>query len=183
MPDPARPVLTLPNKQKPAAAPPELNPPLNAPAAPDEGEDVTYIPGPHDPVEVKWRGHAFKANVPKRVKDAEMIEAARGNRHFRVGAEALDAPNPNEPPKTAMGYRAWALNWMKGVESVDDLVSKWAGDRVLRQTCEVGSDDIAYLGTLIEPKLRALRLREGLDEQGVANIWIKHGVLELPWRA
>jgi len=148
----------------------------------DEGEDLTYIPGPEDPPIAKWRGHEFKANVPKRIKDRDMIESARGNRFYRVGADT-GAATPNQPPKTAMQYRAHVLAWMKGVETVEDLAIHWADDRVLRHTCEIGHDDIAYLGTLIEPKLKQMRMAEGKTELQVAEIWINHGTLELPWRA
>ena len=48
-------------------------------------EQVTYLPGEHDPPSIKWHGHTFHANVPKAVTKAELIEAARKNR-FRADA-------------------------------------------------------------------------------------------------
>jgi hypothetical protein len=110
------------------------------------------------------------------------IEAARGNKFFRVGA---GGPNnaPVGPPKTAMEYRGHVVDWIKDCETVDQVAAHWAADRQLRFVCEVGQDDISFLGTLVEPKLRALRMAEGLTDSQVAAVWIKHGVLDLPWRS
>lgn len=164
-----RPTITLPKQGAPK----------------DDGEDVVYMPGEGDPSSCKWRGIEFKANIPVRVRESDrpgMLEAARGNRFFRVGSEKSQNENFG-PPKTAMEYRAYVVDWMKEVSTVDQLVAHWAADRQLRVTCEVGQDDIAYLGTLVEPKLKQMRMAEGLSESQAAELWIKHGVLELPWRA
>jgi hypothetical protein len=152
------------------------------PDKPDEGEDVVYTPGEGDPNTVKWRGIQFKANVPVRVTNAEHIEAARVNKFFRVG-EARKNDAPIGSPKTAMEYRGHVVDWIKGCESVDQVAQHWAADRNLRVKCEVGQDDIDFLGTLVEPKLRALRLAEGLNEMQMAAVWVKHGVFEFPWRS
>ncbi len=146
------------------------------------GEDVTYLPGEGDPHSVRWRGVEFKANVPVRITNASHLEAARGNRFYRVGAEASGEVNFG-PPKTAMEYRGHVLDWLRSVETIDQLATHWAGDRNLRMACEVGQDDVSYLGTIVEPKLKALRLKEGLSDMDVAAVWVKHGVLDLPWRA
>lgn len=151
----------------------------------DSGEDVTYLPGEGDPSSCKWRGIEFKANVPVRVLETErpgLIDAARGNRFFRVGSERSGSA-PMGPPTTAMEYRGHVVDWLKDCTTVDQIVSHWAADRDLRTKCEVGQDDISYLGTLVEPKLRQLRMAEGLSEMDVAGIWVKHGVLDLPWRS
>ena len=166
-----RPTITLPSKQTPASK--------------DDGEDLTYLPGEGDPHTIRWRGIEFKANSPVRIAEKDrpgMIEAARGNRTFRVGAGSAN-DEMRGPPTTAMAYRGHVVEWIKDVDSVDQLVAHWAADRQLRASCEVGQDDISYLGTLVEPKLRALRLKEGLNDMQVANIWVKHGVLDLPWRS
>ena len=148
----------------------------------DEGEDVTYTPGPDDPAITKWRGHEFRANVPVRIRDEDHIKAARGNRFFRVGNEIKDEILIG-PPKTSDQYRAHVVAWMKDVTTVDQLVTKWAADRNLRTACEVGRDDVMWLGRLFEPKLHQMRMQEGLKEIQVAEVWVKHGVLELPWRS
>lgn len=147
-----------------------------------EGEDVTYIPGSEDPPVAKWRGHEFKANVPLRITDRDLIASARGNRFFQVGADAPTAAS-NSPPETAMQYRAHVVAWMKGVETVEDIAKHWAADARLRVACEVGDDDIEWLGRLFEPKLHKMRMTEGLKETDVAAIWVRHGVLQLPWRS
>jgi len=158
-----------------------------APSPPpkDDGEDVTYVPGEGDPSTCKWRGLEFKANVPVRIAEKDrpgMIEAARANRYFRVGSEMATGA-PVGLPKTAMEYRAYVVDWIKGCDTVDQVAAHWAADRQLRVTCEVGQDDVSYLGTLVEPKLRALRQKEGLTEMQVAGVFVNHGVLEIPWRS
>ncbi len=147
----------------------------------DEGEMVTYLAGEGDPASVKWRGVEFKANAPQRIKDPSHIEAARANRFFRVGDENKETPN--RPIEDAMDYRAHVVEWMRGVTTVEELVKSWAADRSLRVKCETGEDDIRFLGTLIEPKLRDMRKGEGLSDGQVAQIWVDHGILDLPWRA
>lgn len=146
------------------------------------GEMLTYCPGEGDPHVTTWRGVEFKANVPTRVTDMDAIEVARGNRYFRVG-DSESAHNPHQAPKDAMQYRGHVLKWMAEVSTVEHLVRHWAADRNLRSKLEVGQDDIGYLGTLIEPRLEKMRKAEGLNQQQTAELWIKHGVLELPWRA
>ena len=101
------------------------------------GEDVTYLPGEGDPASVKWRGVEFKANVPVRITNASHLEAARGNRFYRVGTET---PGEVEfgPPKTAMEYRGHVLDWLKGVETIDQLATHWASDRVCAWPARLG---------------------------------------------
>ena len=159
------------------------------PSAPKvEGEDVTYLAGEGDPAKVKWRGIEFNANVPVRLTDKAHIEAARGNRCFRVGNESKDTPF--KAPADAMEYRAHVVDWMRGVDRLEDptekleyIIGKWAGDRNLRVVCEVGQDDIAFLGTMFEPKMAALRKAAGLNNLQVADMWVRHGILDLPWRS
>jgi len=49
--------------------------------------------------------------------------------------------------------------------------------------CEVGRDDIDWLGRLFEPKLHHMRIEEQLSELDVAGVFVKHGILEIPWRS
>jgi hypothetical protein len=167
-----RSTITLPPKSGPAAAP----------EPPPAGEDITYLPGDGDPHTVKWRGQEFKANTPVRVTNESLIEAALLSRFFRVGSSD-PTKAPAGSPKTAMEYRAHVVDWIKDCEMVDQVATHWAADRQFRVTCEVGQDDISFLGTLVEPKLKALRMKEGLTDAQVAAVWIKHGVLDLPWRS
>jgi hypothetical protein len=153
----------------------------DTPKAPP-GEDITYLPGEGDPHTVKWRGVEFKANTPIRVTNKEHIAAARGNRSFRVGNDVL-AHAQQSTPTTAMEYRAWVVGWLQAASTVDSVARRWSADTPLRAACEVGHDDIAYLGTLVEPKLRQMRLTEGLSELDVAGVFVRHGVLDLPWRS
>lgn len=129
------------------------------------GEQVTYRPGPDDPPSVKWAGHTFHANVPKQVTNPDLIERAKGNKFFKVGAfdTAKDSvPTAEAPPtpKTPEQYRAHAVAWLKTMRSVDELDMKWASEETLRMACEVGTDDIDYLMSLFQPKRAELRKRE-----------------------
>jgi hypothetical protein len=151
-------------------------------SAVEEGELVTYLPPPGDADVVKWRGVEFKAHVPVRITDKDHIDACRNNRFFRIGDQS-GAAAPRGLPSDAMTYRGHVLDWMRDVQTIDQLARCWAADRDLRAECEIGYDDMQYLGTLIEPKLRDMRQSEGLNQVQVAEIWMKHGVLDLPWRA
>lgn len=186
---PRQPEVNLALSPRPAtsvSAPVPAPAPATAPPPPPpDGVDVTYLPNEGDPHTTKWRGVEFKANLPVRLMDKDHIEAARTNRFFRVG---LDEPPGSTrgysgPPKTAMEYRGRVVAWIKTVETVDQVAAHWAADRALRAACEVGQDDISYLGTLVEPKLKALRLKEGLNDVAMAGIWVKHGNTDIPWRS
>ena len=148
----------------------------------EPGELVTYLPNDGDPTKTKWRGIEFHANIPVRITDESHIASARGNPSFRVGNDG-PTENPNHPPRNAMEYRGHVLKWVKDLDQVEHVVQHWAKDRILRAALEVGEDDIQFLGTIIEPKLSALRKAQGLSQHDVASLWIKYGVLELPWRA
>ena len=153
-----------------------------APPSKEPGEFITYVPRFGHSETTKWRGVEFTANVPVRITDESHIEAARANSFYRVGNE-IRKDVPNGPPADAMEYRGHVMGWIGGVTTIEQLVTHWAADRDLRTKLEVGYDDIQYLGTLIEPKLRLMRHAEGLSQAQIADIWIKHGVLDLPWRA
>lgn len=166
-------------------------PPQPSEAKPDAGEDVTYLPGPGDKSTTKWRGHDFKAGVPVRVTDPHHLEAIKGNPFFRVGKGDGKYPDrhPSDAPTNPMEYRAHVVAWIKEIGektdppgTIDDIVKHWADDRALRQTCDAGSDDIKWLGQFIEPKLMEFKRREGLSENQVAQVWIKYGFVEIPWR-
>lgn len=153
MAEPTRGQLTMPQqavKQSEKAAP--------------AGEQITYLPGPEDSPMVKWGGHTFHANLPKMVNDTALVERARGNRFFKVGAfVASDAvATRDEPvsPKTPEQYRAHAIGWLKTMTSVDELDRKWAGEETLRMACGVGSDDLEYLSELFAPIRSDLRKRD-----------------------
>ena len=156
--------------------------PKEAPQPEFAGEMLTYLPGEGDKMSTTWRGLTFKAGVPRKVLDESMVESARGNKHFRVGDE--DKPTPGSTtPTTAMEYRGYVLEWMKGVTSVDELIRHFAADRELRSRCEVSFDDIRWLGTLIEPRLRELKMADGLNDDGVNKLWMSHGIFDLPWKS
>ena len=176
---PQRQTLTLLNKGQIV---PNLTPaPELLVAAVPSGKDITYLPSPGDLLETKWRGVVFKAGTPVRVTDLEMIEKARANPFFRIGSEPLPI-KPNAPPVTAAGYRSHLVAWLGEVRTLEGLVSRWVADRNLRASCEVGSDDTDVLGPLLDQKAQFLAAQDGLNAQRVAQVWIAHGIFELPWR-
>jgi hypothetical protein len=148
-----------------------------------EGEDVIYTPLEGDPAKVKWRKIEFFANKPVRIKDPAHLEAARANKSFRVGGEeaAID-PNSPKPPKN-MQYRKHWLDSMKRFETCEELIKAWSSEINMRRDMEVGDDDIRWLGNIIEPKLALMARQEGLKAQDVANVWVRYGINEIPWRA
>lgn len=156
-------------------------------------ESITYIPGPMDPSVITWCGHKFQANVPKEITghaegtqreqlNMQLITSARDNKHFAVG-NARPKRDSGELPKTAEEYRAYMVGWLKqpGVEHAEQLIARFARDRDLQLVCEVGSDDYAYLATLFMPKLHELARADELTDGQVANIWVNHGINQLPW--
>lgn len=164
-----------------------------APAPEPVTETITYTPGDGDPSSVKWCGHTFQANVPKEITghaegtereklNHHLIERARENRHFRVG-NARPKRDVMERPQTSQEYRAYFVNWVKdpAFDHVETLITRFAQDRQLQIDCEVGSDDYSYMATIFMPKLHELARADELTEAQVAQIWINHGVNQLPW--
>lgn len=158
-------------------------------------EQVTYTPGPQDPVHVKWCGHTFQANVPKEIKgdtagtsterlNAQLVIAARSNPHFVVG-DLDNAPRrPRDKlPTDAKGYRAYFIGWLKEetFETPDELISRFARDRDLQARCEVGPDDFALIAELFMPKLSDLAKACDMAEAQLAAVWVNHGYNQLPW--
>jgi hypothetical protein len=172
--------LTLPGKA-PAPSAPAGPPP--APQTQDDGVEVTYTPLDGDPAKVKWRRIEFLANKPVRIKDPDHIEAARQNKSFRVaGEEAMVDPNSPKPAKN-MQYRKHWLDAMPRFETCEDLIKAWSSEINMRRDMEVAEDDILWLGRIIEPKLKLMRQQEGKTEQDIANIWVRYGINDIPWRA
>lgn len=178
--------------------------PGRPPKQPREGdrmvsEQITYVPGEDDPPSVKWAGHVFHANVPKPVEYVEhgdpdakphpnklLIERAKGNPFFRVGsfdqtqARTVIAGFVGEP-KTPEQYRAHLVTWLKKTVDIQDLVQRWVSESRLREMCEVGSDDYAWLGTMFLPKMYDLARQGELNDAQLADLWRQHGVMQLPF--
>jgi hypothetical protein len=162
---------------------------------PDSGavtEEITYLPGQMDNPTVTWCGHTFRANVPKTITghsdgtNAErlnfhLIESAKNNKHFAVGGKTKRRQASAEPT-TAEEYRGYFIAWMnQSFDHADQMIERFARDRELQAACEVGSDDYSYLGTLFMPKLHDLARADELTEGQVAQLWINHGVNQMPW--
>lgn len=133
------------------------------PAALASPEMVTYTPGPGDNPEVTWMGHKFKAHVPHAVTNARLVEMARTNKFFHVGAfDANRDGFKDEPvlPRTAEAYRAWAVCWFKDMTSIDEFAERWANEAKMRAKLEVGFDDYHYISSLAQPKIDDLIRRE-----------------------
>lgn len=173
------------DNQPTAKAPtPPAQPPVQPVAKAVPGEDVTYIPGPQDPASIRWRGILFQANVPIRIADDGHIDAARGNKFFRVGTgdKATQAEEPKPEPTTPEAYRAWVIGWLDQVKTVDELLTKWSNDRYIRQNAQAGTLDIRQLGTIIDPRLNLMAKEQGLSDQQVGKLMLQHGLAEIPWR-
>jgi len=138
---------------------------VGSPAADKKGESehVTYLPSEGDPIKTTWMGITFHANVPKEVTNQALIAKAKQNRFFKVGDfnPARDRVSvENTPlPKTSEQYRAHAVAWIKTVESVDDLDTRWQSEETLRMHCGVGTDDIEWLQDFLGPKRHELKRR------------------------
>jgi hypothetical protein len=159
-------------------------------------ETITYVPGPLDPVTIKWAGHTFAANVPKEITghatgserekaNLNLIESARTNKHFTVG-NAKPKRDAASLPTTADGYKAYMVGWLKddpAIETTDQLIGRFAKESPLREACEVGHDDYQYLSTLFMPKLYELAKADELSKEQLAALWINHGINQLPWAA
>ena len=140
-------------------------------------EQVTYTPGPGDNPEVKWMGHVFKAHVPHPVRNAKLIEMARTNRFFHVGAFDPAQHAYKEvvaEPKTAEAYRAWAVHWMKNVPDVETAAQKWSVEARMRARLEVGYDDYKYISDFFQPMLSELIKRED-DPRGTRDKIVRDG--------
>lgn len=155
-------------------------------------ETITYVPGQGDPAAVTWGGHVFHANVPKEITghpdgtkaeqlNHHLIERARENKTFTVGGKARRR-DVRALPQTAEEYRGYFVDWMnQEFNSANDMIARFARDRDLQATCEVGSDDYAYLGSLFMPKLSELAKSDELTEGQVAQLWVNNGINQLPW--
>lgn len=127
-------------------------------------EKVTYTPGPEGPMETVWMGHKFKAHVPHEVKNAALVEKARANKFFHVGEFDPQQHAYREvvaEPKSAEAYRAWAVNWAKGIwldpkGTIDDMCERWANEARMRNRLEVGFDDFHYMSSLFQPMVDEL---------------------------
>jgi hypothetical protein len=158
----------------------------DAPTLPSTVEEqVTYTPGPGDNSEVKWMGHVFKAHVPHPVRNARLIEMAKTNRFFHVGAFDPAQHGYKEviaEPKTAEAYRAWAVHWMKQLPeefknktgAVEAACQKWSIEARMRAKLEVGFDDYKYISDFFQPILSELIKRED-DPRGTRDMITRNG--------
>lgn len=158
---------------------------------------ITYMPGEGDPPSIKWRNRTFHANVPKQISDLDHIEAAKGNKHFKVGPFDPDKDKPPSPdftgtPKTSDEYRAHVVAWLKklkaanergepNVTGIDDMIKQWAAEQHLRELCDVGSDDYSFISQLFLPKMHELQKVAELNDKQLADKWGSYGIFQLPF--
>ena len=137
-------------------------PPEPAPEDPIESQQVTYLPDPEDPPQVKFAGHTFSANTPKTIELAKsVVERLRNNRFFKVGAfdpktDTVKA-QPITVPKTADEYQVHAVKWFKDVQSLHEFDERWTFEETLRQACEVGAEELDYLAHLARARRGELK--------------------------
>lgn len=175
------------------------------PPAEAYSETLTYVAGEGDPPFVKWGGQTFHHNTPKELKahaegterermNHSLIESARGNKHFKVaGKLAKHAIDPATTPKDSAQYRAHVVKWLTEIKAdkeghlnddsshTEAIVKAWAKDKALREACEVGTDDLDYIGTLLMPLLYDCAKAEGLSVEQLGKLWADNGITELPW--
>ena len=143
-------------------APPADKPPEQPPEDPIESQQVTYLPDPEDQPQTKFAGHTFSANTPKVVElPKSVVERLRGNRFFKVGAfdpktDTVKA-QPILVPKTAEEYQVHAVKWFKDVQSLHEFDERWTQEEALRQACEVGAEELDYLGHLARARRGELK--------------------------
>lgn len=168
---------------KQAAKSDESNPMLNA-GAPAESQthEVIYRPGPQDPVETRFHGINFKANVPVKVsamhtgealltqrfesKDGTMqsraverriksIDLLRGNPFFEVdGVRAERATLSSKLPDNPDAYRGYAISWITQSHSGNGIRQRWDAEEGLRVRCGCQSEDVAYIMPFLEMKIQ-----------------------------
>lgn len=157
---------------------------------------LTYLPVDGDPVTNKWCGITFRANVPVELTGHHdgsereqlnmwMIENAKGSSSYAVGNNSGPSRRSAafSKPTTADQYRAYMIAWLQdsSIQHADQLIARFARDREVQASCEVGSDDYAYLATLFMPKLHDMAKADELTEGQVAQLWVNHGINQLPW--
>lgn len=161
--------------------------PRDPPAEP-VSEQITYMPGPEDPVSTKFHGHVFHANVPKTVTNYDLVKKLRDhpNPFFKLGT--FDPNTDKAPPegffgepKTADQYKAHAVGWVKKCAEIEDMAKTWVAEQRIREMCEVGTDDYAWLGTIFVPKMRDLARKAELNDSQLSQLWQRYGVFSLPF--
>jgi hypothetical protein len=141
------------------AAPAE---PTKPPEDPVVSEQVTYLPGVEDPAQTKFAGHVFHANLPKTVQMPQSwFERLRHNKFFKVGhfdpqTDRVPA-TPSIEPRTADEYKVHAVAWFKKVDSLHEFDELWTEEEALRERCEIGAEDLDYLGSLSRPRRAELK--------------------------
>jgi hypothetical protein len=125
-------------------------------------DQVTYLPGPEDPPQVKFGGHTFNANLSKKVDmPTSYFERLQTNKFFKVGhfdavKDSVPAQEQSEP-KTADEYKVYAVEWFKKTQSLKAFDERWTEEEGLRQDCEVGAEELDYLSSLARPKRAELK--------------------------
>lgn len=168
--------------------PPKVRETSTSETAP-ESETITYMPGTEDPVSTKFFGHTFHANVPKIVTNAELIKKLREhpNPFFKLGQfnpETDHAPPEGftGEPKTAEQYRAHAVTWIKKCKDIEDLAKTWVAEQRVREMCDFGTDDYAWLGTIFIPTMHELARKADMGrDDDLKKLWARYGVFALPF--
>lgn len=106
--------------------------------------EVTYVPGPEGPSEVKWWGMLFRANVARTVTHRQLIESAMSNPFFQVNGERKEKAKPGTPT-TPEEYKVHAIAWINASGSHHDLERQWEKEDELREEIGVGTDDLDYI--------------------------------------
>lgn len=98
-------------------------------------------------------------NVTRRAR-MSMIQLAKDNHTFEVeGCERAARPGriKGRVPDTSDQYRQYALIWFRDEETPAAMVRRWESESALRQACQVGDDDIAFLQAFFSARFHQLR--------------------------
>lgn len=155
---------------------------------------ITYVPQEGDPSHTSWHGHRFEANVPREITHPALLAQAAGNPWFKVegnspglpsvpshglppmsgsedeapGTVVPQAPKPQggRPPNptTPTEYRLWLNRWLAKARSRDEIDDRWTREEGLREACGVGSEDLALIDTVMQPRRHELRAIEKAAE-------------------
>ena len=147
-------------------------------SAEDDFHEVTYHPRPGDPQTTTWRGHTFKAGEAVKVKNDAHADAFGANKFFEVKRKKdhKSEQKTQDGKKSADDMRGEFGRRLEGETTVEGVIRCFADERKRREEAGVGDDDMQPLMTQLQPRLLEMRMREGMGDRQVAEIWLKYGM-------
>jgi hypothetical protein len=154
--------------------PKPVAPEIDAGPTPKSYDEITYIPGPHDPSITRVNGITFRANVPVKVPHDKTVQVPLVKSHehqdgsittkayetrIRMAVQLADNPcfsingKPPRPrkkaeakmPATPEQYKNYATHWIAESDDAAAMDARWEGEEHLRTLCGVTESDIATI--------------------------------------